>query len=146
MTNRHKQADDMLAIATAAMAKSYSPYSGFPVGAALVTSNGQVFSACNVENASYPEGTCAEAGAISAMVLAGEQRIQDIYVVGNGEALVSPCGGCRQRIREFADANTMVHICGLEGVRRSVSIEELLPLSFGPDHLAATNTASKKDL
>lgn len=136
----------MLAIATAAMQNSYSPYSGFPVGAALLTTNGQIFSACNVENAAYPEGTCAEAGAISAMIMAGEHRIRDIYVVGNGDALVSPCGGCRQRIREFADASTMVHICGLEGVRRSVSIEDLLPLSFGPDHLAATNTASKKDL
>lgn len=136
----------MLAIAKAAMAKSYSPYSGFPVGAALVTSSGQVFSACNVENAAYPEGTCAEAGAISAMVMAGEHRIQAMYVVGNGDALVSPCGGCRQRIREFADASTMVHICGVEGIRRSVSIEELLPLSFGPDHLAPTNNASNKDL
>jgi cytidine deaminase len=146
VTNTQQQTDELVAIATAAMAKSYSPYSGFAVGAALVTSNGQVFSACNVENAAYPEGTCAEAGAISAMIMAGEHRIRDIYVVGTGDALVSPCGGCRQRIREFADASTMVHICGLEGVRRSVSIEELLPLSFGPDHLRPANTVSNEDL
>ncbi|RUO27156.1 cytidine deaminase [Aliidiomarina minuta] len=117
------------------MAMSYSPYSGFPVGAAILSENGKVFSACNVENAAYPEGICAEAGAISAMVLAGERRIKDIYVMGNGDALVSPCGGCRQRIREFADEHTQVHICGPEGVRRSLNINELLPLSFGPEHL-----------
>lgn len=121
--------------ARAAMQKSYSPYSGFSVGAVVVTDTGQHYSACNVENAAYPEGTCAEAGAISAMVLAGERRIREIYVMGNGEGLVTPCGGCRQRIREFADADTIVHICNPEEVRKSIRLDELLPYSFGPEHL-----------
>lgn len=125
----------MLALARLAMQQSYSPYSQFKVGAVMVADNGQAFTACNVENASYPEGTCAEAGAISAMVMAGARRIREVYVIGDGEALVTPCGGCRQRIREFADATTMVHICGLEGIRKSVTLNELLPLSFGPEHL-----------
>ncbi|RAJ99073.1 cytidine deaminase [Aliidiomarina maris] len=124
-----------LAAARAAMQQSYSPYSGFKVGAVIVSDQGQTFSACNVENASYPEGTCAEAGAIAAMVMAGQRRIRDIYVMGTGEGLVTPCGGCRQRIREFADADTMVHICNPEQVRKSMRLEELLPFSFGPEHL-----------
>lgn len=128
--------EKMFALARAAMARSYSPYSGFPVGAAILTPTGSTFSGCNVENASYPEGTCAEAGAISAMVMAGESVIQDIYVIGNGDALVSPCGGCRQRIREFSTPETRVHICGPEGVRKTLTLNELLPWSFGPDHFS----------
>lgn len=126
----------MLTLAEAAMHKSYSPYSGFKVGAVVVTSSGQAFSACNVENAAYPEGTCAEAGAIAAMIMAGEHHIQKVYVMGLGEGLVSPCGGCRQRIREFANEHTVVHICNPQGVRKSVTLEQLLPHSFGPEHLA----------
>ena len=124
-----------LELARAAMQQSYSPYSGFQVGAVIVTDSGERYSACNVENAAYPEGTCAEAGAIAAMVLAGERRIRAIYVMGNGDDLVTPCGGCRQRIREFADADTMVHICSPEQVRKSLRLDELLPYSFGPGHL-----------
>lgn len=127
--------DPLFTLACEAMQQSYSPYSKFPVGAAIRTAQGSLFSGCNVENAAYPEGTCAEAGAIAAMVRAGERTIKDIYVVGLGEQLVSPCGGCRQRIREFATADTRVHICGPEGVRRVIALNELLPLSFGPEHL-----------
>lgn len=122
-------------LARAAMQRSYSPYSKFKVGAVVVTPNGDTFSACNVENASYPEGTCAEAGAIAAMVMAGAQHIRAIYVMGEGDALVSPCGGCRQRIREFADPQTLVHICNPQGIRKSIRLDELLPFSFGPEHL-----------
>ena len=125
--------ENMFRLALSAMEMSYSPYSKFPVGAAILTENGHTFLGCNVENASYPEGTCAEAGAISAMVMAGEHQIKDIYVVGNGDGLVSPCGGCRQRIREFANQQTQVHICGPEGIRRSFPLNELLPHSFGPE-------------
>lgn len=127
--------DDLLTLTRQAMAQSYSPYSGFKVGALVVADDGSLFVGCNVENASYPEGTCAEAGAISAMVMAGKKRIQAIYVMGAGDALVSPCGGCRQRIREFSDAQTLVHICNPQEVRKSLLLEQLLPYSFGPDHL-----------
>ena len=105
------------------------------VGAAILTPEGEIFSGCNVENAAYPQGACAEAGAIAAMALAGERRIVDIVVVGDGEGLCTPCGGCRQRIREFADATTRIHVAGLAGLRASFALEELLPHSFGPEHL-----------
>ena len=123
--------------AKAVQAKAYAPYSRFKVGAAIVTPDGQVFTGCNVENAAYPVGTCAEAGAISAMLAAGESRIAQIVVMGEGENLVTPCGGCRQRIREFAAGDTPIHIAGPEGIRRSFTLEELLPFSFGPDNLSA---------
>lgn len=125
-----------LSLAEQAMSKAYVPYSQFQVGAVIETQSGQVFTGCNVENASYPEGTCAEAGAIAAMVMGGEHRIRQIYVMGKGDLLVTPCGGCRQRIREFSDSSTQIHICSPEGVRQSFSMEELLPYSFGPDNLA----------
>ena len=123
--------------AKAVQAKAYAPYSGFKVGAAIATPDGKVFTGCNVENAAYPVGTCAEAGAISAMLAAGESRIAEIVVMGEGENLVTPCGGCRQRIREFAAGDTPIHIAGPEGIRRSFTLEELLPFSFGPDNLSA---------
>ena len=127
---------ELLGAARAAQANAYAPYSRFKVGAALRTLDGAVFSGCNVENAAYPQGSCAEAGAIAAMALAGKRRIAEILVVGDGDALCTPCGGCRQRIREFADPSTAIHIAGPEGVRASFTLAELLPESFGPDHLA----------
>jgi cytidine deaminase len=122
--------------AKAVQAKAYAPYSGFKVGAAIATPGGRVFAGCNVENAAYPVGACAESGAISAMLAAGESRIAAIVVMGEGENLVTPCGGCRQRIREFAASDTPIHIAGPEGVRRSFTLEELLPFSFGPSNLS----------
>ena len=123
--------------ARAAQASAYAPYSRFKVGAALRTPGGAVFAGGNVENASYPEGVCAETSAISAMALAGERRIAEICVVGAGDELCTPCGGCRQRLREFADAGTLVHVAGPQGVRRTFRLSELLPESFGPGHLPA---------
>jgi cytidine deaminase len=125
----------LFAAARAAQMNAYAPYSRFKVGAALSTPGGAVFSGGNVENAAYPEGVCAETGAISAMALAGERRIVEICVVGDGEGLCTPCGGCRQRIREFADAGTMIHVAGPEGVRKTFRLSDLLPESFGPEHL-----------
>jgi cytidine deaminase len=122
--------------ARAAHGKAYAPYSRFKVGAALRTPSGAIFSGCNVENAAYPQGACAEAMAIGAMALAGERRIAEILVVGNGEGLCTPCGGCRQRIREFADAATPIHVAGPDGVRASFTLGELLPHAFGPEHLS----------
>lgn len=127
--------DILLAAAKAAMAKAYAPYSEFQVGAALRTPDGQVFSGCNVENAAYPQGCCAEASAISAMIMAGGRKIAEIAVIGKGDALVTPCGGCRQRIREFAAPDAEIHVCGPEGLRQTFTLEELLPASFGPENL-----------
>jgi cytidine deaminase len=127
--------DDLIAAAQTAMEKAYAPYSSFPVGAAVRGANGRVYAGCNVENASYPQGCCAEAGAISAMVLDGERRIESVAVVGRGEELVTPCGGCRQRIREFAAPDTPILICAPDGLRRRFTLAELLPHSFGPEHL-----------
>ncbi|MGA2492896.1 MAG: cytidine deaminase [Roseiarcus sp.] len=127
--------DALFAAAKAARERAYAPYSRFLVGAAIRAPSGAVYSGCNVENAAYPQGSCAEAGAIAAMALAGERRIAEIVVVGDGEDLCTPCGGCRQRIREFADAATRIHVAGLAGVRASFTLEDLLPHSFGPGHL-----------
>jgi cytidine deaminase len=127
----------LFAAAKAAQAKAYAPYSNFCVGAALRTPDGTIFSGGNVENASYPEGWCAETSAIAAMAAAGGRRIAEICVVGDGEALCTPCGGCRQRIREFADETALVHIAGPEGVRATFRLAALLPESFGPGHLPA---------
>lgn len=131
--------DRLFTAAKALQGRAYAPYSRFKVGAAILTPAGHVFAGCNVENAAYPVGTCAEAGAIAAMVAAGEARIAAILVLGEGEALVTPCGACRQRIREFAAPQTPVHVAGPEGVRRSFTLEDLLPSSFGPDNLAPTD-------
>ena len=128
---------DMLELARAAMARAYAPYSGYCVGAAVRGESGALYPGCNVENAAFPLGSCAEASAISAMVMAGERRILEVLVIGKGPALVSPCGGCRQRLHEFADDTTPVHICDSGGLRRTVTLGELLPLSFGPGNLAA---------
>jgi cytidine deaminase len=127
--------DAMLALARQAMAKAYAPYSDFPVGAVLRGASGELYAGCNVENASYPEGWCAETSAIAAMVAAGERRIVEVVVMGQGEALCTPCGGCRQRLREFAAADTPVHVCGPEGVRWTMTLGELLPHGFGPENL-----------
>ena len=126
---------DLFAAAKAAQARSYAPYSKFRVGAALITPDGAIYSGGNVENASYPEGWCAETSAIAAMAAAGARRILEICVVGDGAALCTPCGGCRQRIREFADEATIVHVAGPEGVRATFRLAALLPESFGPGHL-----------
>jgi cytidine deaminase len=127
---------ELFAAARSAQANAYAPYSRFKVGAALRTSGGAIFSGCNVENAAYPQGSCAEGGAIAAMALAGERRIAEILVVGDGDALCTPCGGCRQRIREFADPSTVIHIAGPGGARAKFTLGELLPESFGPDHIS----------
>jgi cytidine deaminase len=129
--------DALFEAARAIQAKAYAPYSRFKVGAAIATSDGWVFTGCNVENAAYPVGSCAEAGAIAAMVAAGGSRIAEIVVMGEGDNLVTPCGGCRQRIREFAGPDTPIHVAGPEGIRRSFTLDELLPFSFGPDNLSA---------
>jgi cytidine deaminase len=127
---------ELLAAARAVQANAHAPYSRFPVGAALRAGSGAVFTGCNVENAAYPQGTCAEAGAIAAMVAAGERAIDVILTVADGELLATPCGGCRQKIREFATSATVIHVAGPEGVRATYTMDALLPDSFGPENLA----------
>ncbi len=126
----------LLEAARNAMASAHAPYSRFRVGAAVLADNGRIYGGCNVENAVYPEGICAETAAIASMVLDGGGRILEVAVIGEGAGLVTPCGGCRQRIREFASAAAGIHACGPEGVRRSYTLGELLPHAFGPDQLS----------
>ena len=119
-----------------AMAKAYSPYSQYPVGALIETKDGQTFVGCNVENASYPEGHCAETAAIAAMVIAGQQRIKTIYIMSQDDQGATPCGGCRQRIREFAQPNTPVILCAPTGIKQRLILADLLPHAFGPEFLS----------
>ena len=116
---------------------AHVPYSHFPVGAAILADDGAIYAGCNVENAAYPLGNCAEASAIAMMVGAGARRITRIYITGNGADPVTPCGGCRQRIREFADLDVPVICQGVEGEPLVTTLAELLPHSFGPEHLGA---------
>ena len=125
----------LLQAARAAQARAYAPYSRFRVGAAVLDDRGLIHAGCNVENAAYPEGVCAEAGAFSAMVLAGSRRVQALVVIGDGAALVTPCGGCRQKLREFAAPDTPVLIADANGVRARFTLAQLLPESFGPENL-----------
>lgn len=126
---------DIIAAARAAMARAYAPYSRFKVGAAVRGESGRLYAGCNVENAAYPQGWCAEASAIAAMVMAGETRIVEVAVMGGGEAPCTPCGGCRQKLHEFAGDDLPIHVCGPQGLRQTVTLGELLPLAFGPGNL-----------
>ena len=121
---------DLFDAARAAFEHAHAPYSNFRVGAALRVRSGRIFCGANVENASYPEGNCAEASAIAAMVAAGERQITEALVVAAGEHLCTPCGGCRQRLAEFAGPDLSIHLCDPQGLRRTVSLGDLLPLSF----------------
>ena len=127
---------DLLDAALAVQANAHAPYSGFRVGAAVRAASGAIYVGCNVENASFPEGTCAETAAIAAMVAAGEREIAEVLTVAHGDDMTTCCGGCRQRIREFAAPGVLVHAAGPEGVRRTFTMEELLPASFGPENLS----------
>jgi len=109
---------------------AYAPYSKFKVGAAIRTTSGAIFSGCNVENVAYPEGTCAEAGAIAAMIAAGEAEITEVFVVANSPVPVSPCGGCRQKLAEFSKADVVITMANMDGVSRSQTMAELLPGAF----------------
>lgn len=120
----------LIEAAKQARENAYAPYSGFAVGAAVRSTTGRVYVGCNVENAAYPEGLCAEAGAIAAMVAAGETRIAAVAVVADSPVPVSPCGGCRQKLAEFADAEMPVTMATLAGDKRTLPLGELLPGRF----------------
>jgi cytidine deaminase len=115
---------------------AYAPYSGFKVGAAIIGADGQVYGGVNVENVAYPEGTCAEAGAIAAMVAAGTHSLTEVYVVADSPDPVAPCGGCRQKLAEFGDASVKVTLATVDGTEHETTIGDLLPGAFGTHHMS----------
>ena len=122
---------DLFEAAKAVRARAHAPYSRFPVGVALRTASGAVFTGANVENASFPEGWCAETSALSAMVAAGEREVVEVLVIAEHPEPITPCGGCRQRLAEFGRASTVVHAAGPEGLRATWTLGELIPHAFG---------------
>ncbi|WP_458791073.1 cytidine deaminase [Yoonia sp. MH D7] len=126
----------LLNAARAVRENAYAPYSKFKVGAALRSTSGAVHVGCNVENVAYPEGTCAEAGAIAAMIAAGDTKIAEVAVIADSPTPVSPCGGCRQKIAEFADGDVMVTMHTVDGLVLETTIKALLPAGFGADQMS----------
>ncbi|MEQ9695123.1 cytidine deaminase [Shimia sp. SDUM112013] len=117
---------------------AYAPYSNFKVGAAIRAANGTVYVGCNVENVAYPEGTCAEAGAIAAMIADGETRLTEVYVVADSPHPVSPCGGCRQKLAEFGTGDVVVTMANLDGTEEKMTLADLMPGAFGEHHMENT--------
>jgi cytidine deaminase len=128
---------DLFDAAAAARAHAYAPYSDYAVGAAVRTDDGRIFAGCNVENAAYPQGWCAETSALGAMVTAGARTVVEVLTICAGEPLGTCCGGCRQKLREFARLDVLVHACTPTGLGRTFTLGELLPASFGPEHIDA---------
>jgi cytidine deaminase len=124
--------------AQAVRANAYAPYSNFKVGAALRAEDGQVYVGCNVENVAYPEGTCAEAGAIAAMIAAGAQKIVEAYVIADSPDPVPPCGGCRQKLSEFAARDVTVTLATTDGAEFKTTVGDLLPGAFDAGHMDRT--------
>lgn len=127
--------DSLLRAAAAVRMNAYAPYSRLKVGAAIRADNGRLYVGANVENASFPEGLCAEAAAIAAMIAGGGRLIAEMAVVAEGAEPAPPCGGCRQRVAEFAEPATPIHLATIAGARRSVTLGELLPLAFAAKNL-----------
>jgi homotetrameric cytidine deaminase len=127
--------DALIAAARAAMQRAYAPYSRYVVGAALRADDGSIHVGANVENSAYPQGQCAEASAIGALVAAGRTRIVEAAVIAGANEFCVPCGGCRQRLREFMPLDATIHLCGVSGAHETATLEELLPRSFGPEYL-----------
>lgn len=128
-------AHDLFEAAREAMKFAHAPYSRFPVGAAIRADDGKVYTGANIENISFPQGWCAEPTAIGCMVMGGGRKIVELAVVAQKLALCPPCGGCRQKIAEFADAATRIYLCDEAGVRKTLTMEELLPFSFHTETL-----------
>ncbi len=121
--------------AVAVRENAHAPYSNFKVGAAIRGVSGRVYAGCNVENVAYPEGTCAEAGAIAAMVAAGEKELTEVYVVAGSPAPVPPCGGCRQKLAEFGQGHVTVTMATTGGAEEATTIAALLPGAFDAGHM-----------
>jgi len=122
--------ETMIRQARTALERAHAPYSRFRVGACVRTPDGALFAGCNVENASFPEGWCAETSAIAGLILAGEREIAEVVVITEGSQPCAPCGGCRQRLSEFASPETPIHMIDGAGGRATVTLGELLPRSF----------------
>ena len=128
--------NELIKSASKAYENAYAPYSKFRVGASVLDNNGNIYNGCNVENAAYPSGSCAEEQAIGNMVVNGGKVIKEILIIGKSDELLTPCGACRQRIREFCDKSTLIHICNVDiGLQKSFNLGELLAYSFGPENL-----------
>ena len=110
--------------------QAYAPYSGFAVGAAILSSEGRIYAGCNVENISYPCGSCAEQSTISAMITGGDRHIQEIVILADGKDLITPCGACLQRLNEFGTPETLVHLGTPQGIQKTLSLAQLLPFGF----------------
>jgi cytidine deaminase len=128
--------DRLIEAARQARARAYAPYSKFLVGAAVLDELGHIHAGCNVENAAYPQGWCAEASALAAMVMAGGRRVLAVAVCAQAPEPVTPCGGCRQKLREFAAGDCPVWVADEHGLKATYTLGELLPHGFGPQHLA----------
>lgn len=126
---------DLRETARAVREKAYAPYSGFKVGAAIRAGSGAVYAGCNVENVAYPEGTCAEAGAIAAMVAAGETEIAEVFVIADSPDPVPPCGGCRQKLAEFAKGDVKLTMATTDGASTTVTVADILPGAFTAGHM-----------
>ena len=126
---------DLFEAARAAMAFAHAPYSKFPVGAAIRAEDGKIYTGANIENLSFPQGWCAEPTAISHMIMAGNKKIVEMAVIAEKLPLCPPCGGCRQKIAEFATAKTPIYLCDETGVKKTMTMDELLPHSFATDVL-----------
>lgn len=125
----------LLDAARAVRENAYAPYSKFKVGAAIRSKSGRIYAGCNVENVAYPEGTCAEAGAIAAMVAAGETELVEVCVIADSPHPVTPCGGCRQKLAEFGRREVSVHLATVDGAEAVMTIAELLPGAFDQTHM-----------
>ncbi|MCR9125504.1 MAG: cytidine deaminase [Rhodobacteraceae bacterium] len=128
---------DLRQAATDVRNRAYAPYSGFQVGAAVRGASGAIYAGCNVENVAYPEGTCAEAGAIAAMVAAGETRLTEVFVIAGSPTPVPPCGGCRQKLAEFGAGDVPVTMATTGGAEQVMTLDALLPGAFRAGHMDA---------
>jgi cytidine deaminase len=126
---------DLFDAAWAAMQKTHSPYSKFPVGASLRTDDGRVYSGCNIEVASYPEGWCAETTMLGHYVMGGGGNITEICVIAEKMAKCTPCGGCRQRLAEFAGPKTRLYLCDNTGIIETMTLEDIFPRGFDGETL-----------
>ncbi len=136
MTDPAAARDALIAAARAVRAHAHAPYSRFAVGAAVLDEQGRIHAGCNVENAAYPQGWCAETSAIAALVAAGGQRVLAVAVCAVAAEPVTPCGGCRQKIREFAADDCPIYVADEQALVATFTLGQLLPCSFGPAHLA----------
>ncbi|MDR1026604.1 MAG: cytidine deaminase [Lactobacillus sp.] len=127
--------DKLFELAVKARKNAYAPYSGFKVGASILSDKNNYYAAADVENISYPCGACAETGAISAMISAGDKKIKEILVIADGKDLITPCGACLQRIKEFSTSKTLIHLASLKGVQKTFKVSDMLPHAFEEEGL-----------